>query len=564
MPTPRSPGGPPHFYVVLTATSRGTPHAARHAAATRSISRAAASTTSSRIASSPATRSAPARPTTISSSRAGRCPRSSCRGVRIHAPLTHVPYHERIDQGFVNFVNNDHCLLSARATTHLPKLLPQELAGLPMAQTIWYIPTGLDIWNQKINKAPGHYARSGKPIDGAAGEAGRALAGPDSPSTSTGRSTRSSTAGWTSCIAATCSRPTASSSASWRSPPHRKEALAQLCFAGLIDLQDRVYLNRSYTTGHKSFRARATVELGNFVGWDNAHHVLYAGALDIARRPALVLDLRDGLQLHHALHREAEDLGHPLWRRDAEGSRDPAPDRAADAATRPRSFLDVVLHGQEPGIQEALTPAAARRQGAAPDPRRAADRRRAGAARDAGHAQLLDPAALLRVSEHARLVLRHLRASAAPEAALRRDHLPQSQCLALASRPATTARSRVELPAGADRKSPAQMLEHIVGRDHRARRAAGDRLGPRLSRGRRRSAGRWRSSWRCAPAASATIRTTRNSASCSSRTTARTAASTATACCSPACSTPPCIASTATSSKPAAATARRWALAALQ
>ncbi|TMK09377.1 MAG: hypothetical protein E6G72_11645, partial [Alphaproteobacteria bacterium] len=80
--------------------------------------------------------------------------------VRIHAPYTHVPYHERIDDGFVNFVNNDHCLLSARATLNLTKLLPEELAGLPMAQTIWYIPTGLDIWNQKILKAPGHYARA--------------------------------------------------------------------------------------------------------------------------------------------------------------------------------------------------------------------------------------------------------------------------------------------------------------------------------------------------------------------------------------------------------------------
>ena len=37
--------------------------------------------------------------------------------VRIHGPYTHVPYHERIDDGFVNFVNNDHCLLSARATS---------------------------------------------------------------------------------------------------------------------------------------------------------------------------------------------------------------------------------------------------------------------------------------------------------------------------------------------------------------------------------------------------------------------------------------------------------------
>ena len=37
--------------------------------------------------------------------------------VRIHAPYTHVPYHERIDDGYVNFVNNDHCLLAARAAT---------------------------------------------------------------------------------------------------------------------------------------------------------------------------------------------------------------------------------------------------------------------------------------------------------------------------------------------------------------------------------------------------------------------------------------------------------------
>ena len=80
-------------------------------------------------------------------------------GVRIHAPYTHVPYHERIDDGYPNFVNNDHCLLSARATLNLTRMLPAHLAMLPMAQTIWYIPTGLDIWNQKIDKAPGHYTR---------------------------------------------------------------------------------------------------------------------------------------------------------------------------------------------------------------------------------------------------------------------------------------------------------------------------------------------------------------------------------------------------------------------
>src|SRR4029434_298076 len=66
---------------------------------------------------------------------------------------------------------------------------------------------------------------------------------------------------------------------------HRRELLAHLVFAGLIDVQDRMFLNRSFTTGHKSYRARATVELGDTVGWDDAHDALYAGALDMAVGP---------------------------------------------------------------------------------------------------------------------------------------------------------------------------------------------------------------------------------------------------------------------------------------
>src|SRR5215471_8831520 len=81
-------------------------------------------------------------------------PEIMVEAVRIHAPYTHVPYHQRIDDGFPNFVNNDHCLLSARAAVNLQQMLPERLVGLPLAQTIWYIPSGLDIWNQKILKAP--------------------------------------------------------------------------------------------------------------------------------------------------------------------------------------------------------------------------------------------------------------------------------------------------------------------------------------------------------------------------------------------------------------------------
>ena len=38
-------------------------------------------------------------------------PEIMVEAVRVHAPYTHVPYHQRIDDGFPNFVNNDHCLL---------------------------------------------------------------------------------------------------------------------------------------------------------------------------------------------------------------------------------------------------------------------------------------------------------------------------------------------------------------------------------------------------------------------------------------------------------------------
>ena len=47
--------------------------------------------------------------------------------VRIHAPYTHMPFHQRIDSGDVRFVNNDHCLLSMRAALQLKKLVSDEI-----------------------------------------------------------------------------------------------------------------------------------------------------------------------------------------------------------------------------------------------------------------------------------------------------------------------------------------------------------------------------------------------------------------------------------------------------
>ncbi len=170
-------------------------------------------------------------------------------GVRIHAPYTHVPYHERIDDGYVNFVNNDHCLLSARASLQLSKLVPEDCAALPYAQTIWYIPTGLDIWNQKILKAPGHYARA----PGWSMPPGP----PPMPEVA-----------WADQEPELLDGPLQERLDHWmtlvhrgnvldayrvflglmENPGERKAVLAQLVHSGLMDVQDRALYNRSYTT----------------------------------------------------------------------------------------------------------------------------------------------------------------------------------------------------------------------------------------------------------------------------------------------------------------------------
>ena len=207
-------------------------------------------------------------------------------GVRIHAPYTHVPYHERIDDGYPNFVNNDHCLLSARATLNLNRMLPAHLAMLPMAQTIWYIPTGLDIWNQKIDKAPGHYTRQRGNLGDIEAPPAPVVYWPDQePMAQTGPLKERLNNWMTQVHRGQVLEAYRLFLGMMQNPAERQDVLAEMVFAGLMDVQDRLLHNRSYTTGHKAYRARSTVEIGNALGWDNAHQVIYAGALDIAVGP---------------------------------------------------------------------------------------------------------------------------------------------------------------------------------------------------------------------------------------------------------------------------------------
>jgi hypothetical protein len=274
--------------------------------------------------------------------------------VRIHAPYTHVPYHQRIDDGFPNFVNNDHCLLSSRAAINLRRMVGPRFADLPLAQTIWYIPSGLDIWNQKILKAPGHYANRGYKVTNA----------PPLP-----------IAPWPDQQPLHLQGPLAERLNHWltlvergqvidayrvflgliEESEHRGEVLAQLVFAGMIDVQDRMLYNRSYTTGHTAYRARSVVEIGNAIGWDKAHDTIYAGALDIAVGPRwhsvyemacnVVLVFIDGEEIHAVPHGGASGRERDIL----------ANNKGTLDAAETRSLIEALTEQREPAYIECIS-----------------------------------------------------------------------------------------------------------------------------------------------------------------------------------------------------------------
>ncbi len=254
--------------------------------------------------------------------------------VRIHAPYTHVPYHQRLDDGVVKFVNNDHCLLSERVGLPLASMIRPELRLLPLAQTVWYLPTGLDPWNQLLGKAPGHYTRL-YDIKVSQAPPMPEMHWPDQEALPVEGSLPERLNHWLTLV----QRGDVLTSyrmflGLMQDVPNRRQVLAHLAFAGLIDVQDRMFHNRSYTTGHKAYRARATIELGEALGWDAAHSVLYAGVPDMAVGPRWYSTYETGGNIVQNLldGRDAELLQQQAPLTPAEES------MLVDAITRQREF----------------------------------------------------------------------------------------------------------------------------------------------------------------------------------------------------------------------------------
>src|SRR5437868_10156740 len=201
------------------------------------------------------------------------------------APFVQVPSHINVRDGQITLINNDHTILGLRASAYLMPYLPEKYRLLPLLQSVWYIPAGLDIWNQLLGKYPGRYATM-KGINVPPPSYGPVLWQEDQEPI---REKGSIEERLHAHMIATVSGNSRRSYGLFLGLAEEEEArplLAdQLEFLGLIDLQDTVIGRKARNTGHKAIRARSITDLADFIGWERSHGVYYMGVPDMAIGP---------------------------------------------------------------------------------------------------------------------------------------------------------------------------------------------------------------------------------------------------------------------------------------
>ncbi|PYN72491.1 MAG: hypothetical protein DMD97_23650 [Candidatus Rokuibacteriota bacterium] len=201
------------------------------------------------------------------------------------APFVQVPSHINVRDGQITLVNNDHTILGLRTSMSLVPYVPQEYRLLPMLQSVWYIPAGLDIWNQLLGKYPGRYATM-KGMNVPPPRYGPALWNQDQPPIMQEGSTDEKLQAHMVATISGDARQSYGLFLGLAADETIRQRLADhLLFLGLIDLQDTVVGRKARNTGHKALRARAVTELADFIGWERAHGVYYIGVPDMAIGP---------------------------------------------------------------------------------------------------------------------------------------------------------------------------------------------------------------------------------------------------------------------------------------
>jgi hypothetical protein len=204
---------------------------------------------------------------------------------KAEAPFVNVPAHINVRDGAIALVNNDHTILGLRTSVALrPFVLPgHEL--LPLLQSVWYIPAGLDIWNQLLGKYPGRYATM-KGMNVPPPSYGPVVWQQEQdPIVEEGTLEQRLHAHMIATMTGDARRAHGLFLGLAAEPSSRVALRDHLLFLGLIDLQDTIIGRKARNTGHKALRARAVADLADFIGWDQAQGVYYMGVPDMAVGP---------------------------------------------------------------------------------------------------------------------------------------------------------------------------------------------------------------------------------------------------------------------------------------
>ncbi len=201
------------------------------------------------------------------------------------APFVQVPNHIDVRDGQITLINNDHTILGLRTSTGLTPYLPETHRLLPLLQSVWYVPAGLDIWNQLLGKYPGRYAMM-KGLNVPLPEHGPVVWNEEqAPIIEAGSVEERLHAHMIATMSGDVRRSYGPFLGLAADETIRARLRDQLLFLGLIDLQDTTMGRKARNTGHKALRARAVVDLADFIGWERSHGVFYTGVPDMAVGP---------------------------------------------------------------------------------------------------------------------------------------------------------------------------------------------------------------------------------------------------------------------------------------
>ena len=201
------------------------------------------------------------------------------------APFVQVPSHINVRDGQITLINNDHTILGLRASAYLMPYLPEKYRLLPLLQSVWYIPAGLDIWNQLLGKYPGRYATM-KGINVPPPSYGPVVWNEvQEPIREKGTVEERLHQHMIATVSGDSRRSYGLFVGLAEDKEVRPKLADQLHYLGLIDLQDTVIGRKARNTGHKAIRARSITDLADFVGWERSHGVYYMGVPDMAIGP---------------------------------------------------------------------------------------------------------------------------------------------------------------------------------------------------------------------------------------------------------------------------------------